>query len=214
MGPSPLWLRARLIAAGQRPISNIVDVTNYVMLLTGQPLHSYDLDQVAGGILVVRAADDGEKITTLDGNERVLDSEMVLICDEDGPSGGVAGVMGGRDSEVSDSTTRVLLEAATWNGPNILRTSNELGPALRSVGSLREAASSRAGDARAARRVEAHLRELGRNARARHDRRGHRAARTSRDRASLGADRGDPGHPDRHRRGSGEPDPAGLCGRA
>ena len=135
MGPSPLWLRARLIAAGQRPISNIVDVTNYVMLLTGQPLHSYDLDRVAGGLLVVRAAAQGEKITTLDGNERVLDSEMVVICDEDGPSGGIAGVMGGRDSEVSDSTTRVLLEAATWNGPNILRTSNELG--LRSEASAR-----------------------------------------------------------------------------
>ncbi|MDX6585757.1 MAG: phenylalanyl-tRNA synthetase beta chain [Solirubrobacterales bacterium] len=135
MGQSPLWLRARLIAAGQRPISNIVDITNYVMLLTGQPLHSYDLDQVAGGILVVRAAADGEKITTLDGNERVLDPEMVLICDEAGPSGGIAGVMGGRDSEVSGSTTRVLLEAATWNGPNILRTSNELG--LRSEASTR-----------------------------------------------------------------------------
>src|SRR5688572_2283806 len=118
MGPSPLWLRARLLAAGQRPISNIVDVTNYVMLLTGQPLHSYDLDRVAGGRLVVRSADEGEKITTLDGTERVLDSEMVVIWDENGPSGGIAGVMGGRDSEVSDATSRVLLEAATWNGPN------------------------------------------------------------------------------------------------
>jgi phenylalanyl-tRNA synthetase beta chain len=135
MGPSPLWLRARLIAAGQRPISNIVDVTNYVMLLTGQPLHSYDLDQVAGGVLVVRSAADGEKITTLDGNDRVLDSEMVLICDADGPAGGVAGVMGGRDSEVSDTTKRVLLEAATWNGPNILQTSQMLG--LRSEASAR-----------------------------------------------------------------------------
>ena len=135
MGPSPLWLRARLLAAGQRPISNIVDVTNYVMLLVGQPLHSYDLDRVAGGLLVVRGAADGEKITTLDGNERVLDSEMVVICDAEGPSGGVAGVMGGRDSEVSDSTTRVLLEAATWDGPNILRTSHELG--VRSEASAR-----------------------------------------------------------------------------
>ncbi len=135
MGPSPLWLRARLIAAGQRPISNIVDVTNYVMLLTGQPLHSYDLDRVAGGVLVVRASADGEKITTLDGTERVLDSQMVLICDADGPAGGIAGVMGGRESEVSDSTTRVLLEAATWDGPNILQTSNELG--LRSEASAR-----------------------------------------------------------------------------
>ena len=135
IGPSPLWLRARLLAAGQRPISNIVDVTNYVMLLTGQPLHSYDLDRVAGGVLIVRAASSGEKITTLDGSERVLDSEMVIICDQDGPSGGIAGVMGGQNSEVSDGTTRVLLEAATWNGPNILRTSSELG--LRSEASTR-----------------------------------------------------------------------------
>ncbi|MDQ2675821.1 MAG: phenylalanine--tRNA ligase subunit beta, partial [Actinomycetota bacterium] len=135
MGPSPLWLRARLIACGQRPISNIVDVTNYVMLLTGQPLHSYDLDRVAGGVLTVRSARDGEKITTLDGAERTLDPEMVVISDANGPSGGIAGVMGGRDSEVSDGTTRVLLEAATWDGPNILRTSSELG--LRSEASAR-----------------------------------------------------------------------------
>lgn len=135
MGPSPLWLRARLNAAGQRPISNIVDITNYVMLLTGQPLHSYDLDLLAGGILIVRRAADGEKMTTLDGNERILDSEMVMICDRDRPAGGIAGVMGGLDSEVSDGTTRVLLEAATWNGVNILRTSNALG--LRSEASTR-----------------------------------------------------------------------------
>ncbi|MDQ3758993.1 MAG: phenylalanine--tRNA ligase subunit beta, partial [Actinomycetota bacterium] len=135
MSPSPLWLRARLSAAGQRPISNIVDITNYVMLLTGQPLHAYDLDQVAGGVLIVRRAADGEKITTLDGNERTLDSEMVLICDRDRPAGGVAGVMGGLDSEVSGATTRVLLEAATWNGVNILRTSIALG--LRSEASAR-----------------------------------------------------------------------------
>ena len=135
IGASPLWLRARLNAAGQRPISNIVDVTNYVMLLVGQPLHAYDLDQVAGHELIVRAASDGEKITTLDGVERVLDAETVLICDRDRPAGGVAGVMGGQVSEVSAATERVLLEAATWNGPNILRTSNTLG--LRSEASTR-----------------------------------------------------------------------------
>ncbi|MDQ3729444.1 MAG: phenylalanine--tRNA ligase subunit beta [Actinomycetota bacterium] len=135
MGPSPLWLRARLAAAGQRALSNVVDVTNYVMLLTGQPLHSYDLDLVAGGILIVRRAADGEKMTTLDGNERVLDSEMVMICDRDRPAGGIAGVMGGLDSEVSDGTTRVLLESATWDGVSILRTSNALG--LRSEASAR-----------------------------------------------------------------------------
>ena len=135
MGPSPLWLRARLNAAGQRSISNIVDVTNYVMLLVGQPLHAYDLDRVAGPELIVRRARDGEKITTLDGSERTLDSGAVIICDREGPSGGIAGVMGGHDSEVSDSTTRVLLEAATWDGVNILETSNKLG--LRSEASAR-----------------------------------------------------------------------------
>ncbi|MEJ7875199.1 MAG: phenylalanine--tRNA ligase subunit beta [Solirubrobacterales bacterium] len=135
MGPSPLWLRARLAAVGQRAISNIVDITNYVMLLTGQPLHSYDLDQIAGGILIVRRAADGEKMRTLDGNERVLDSDMVVICDRDRPAGGIAGVMGGLDSEVSSATSRVLLESATWDGVNILRTSNALG--LRSEASAR-----------------------------------------------------------------------------
>ncbi len=135
MGPSPLWLRARLAAAGQRPISNVVDVTNYVMLMTAQPIHAYDLDRVAGHELIVRAATDGERITTLDGVERTLDSEMVLITDQEKPAGGIAGVMGGQVSEVSDATTRVLLEVATWNGPNILRTSNALG--LRSEASTR-----------------------------------------------------------------------------
>ncbi len=135
IGSSPLWLRARLSAAGQRPISNIVDITNYVMLLAGQPLHAYDLDRVTGHELIVRAAGDGERITTLDGVERRLDPEMVLITDQEKPAGGIAGVMGGQESEVSDGTTRVLLEAATWNGPNILTTSNALG--LRSEASTR-----------------------------------------------------------------------------
>jgi len=134
IGPSPLWLKARLTAAGQRPINNVVDVTNYVMLLTAQPLHAFDLDRVPGGELIVRSARDGETMTTLDGVERELDSEMVLVCDRDGPSG-IAGIMGGQISEVSDTTTRVLLEVATWNGVNILRTSRKLG--LRSDASNR-----------------------------------------------------------------------------
>lgn len=134
MGPSPLWLRARLRAAGQRSISNIVDVTNYVMLMTGQPLHAFDLDRVPGGELIVRRARDGETMTTLDGSERDFDPETVLVCDRDGPSG-IAGIMGGQVSEVSGDTTRVLLEVATWNGVNILRTSNALG--LRSEASAR-----------------------------------------------------------------------------
>ena len=134
IGPSPLWLKARLTAAGQRPINNVVDITNYVMLLTAQPLHAFDLDRLPGGELIVRTAAEGEKLTTLDGVERTFDAETVLVCDRDGPSG-IAGIMGGAASEVSDSTTRVLLEVATWNGVNILRTSRKLG--LRSDASNR-----------------------------------------------------------------------------
>ncbi|HWO16691.1 MAG TPA: phenylalanine--tRNA ligase subunit beta, partial [Solirubrobacterales bacterium] len=134
IAPSPLWLQARLAAAGQRSINNVVDITNYAMLLTGQPLHAFDLDKVPGGALTVRVAGDGEKMTTLDGVERTLDAETVLVCDDDGPSG-IAGIMGGQVSEVSDATTRVLLEVANWNGTNILRTSRMLG--LRSEASTR-----------------------------------------------------------------------------
>jgi phenylalanyl-tRNA synthetase beta chain len=133
-GPSPPWLRARLTAAGQRPISNVVDVTNYVMLLTGQPLHAFDLDLVAGGRLVVRRAGEGERLRTLDGVERELDSDAVVICDDQGPSS-LAGIMGGERSEVGDGTTRVLMESATWAGDNIQRSSVRLG--------LRSEASSR-----------------------------------------------------------------------
>ncbi len=134
IGPSPLWLQARLTAAGQRPINNVVDITNYVMLLTAQPLHAFDLDKVPNGALTVRAAENGETMTTLDGAERTFDAETVLVCDENGPSG-IAGIMGGQSSEVSDGTTRVLLEVANWNGTNILRTSRQLG--LRSEASAR-----------------------------------------------------------------------------
>jgi phenylalanyl-tRNA synthetase beta chain len=134
IGPSPSWLKAQLIAAGQRPINNVVDITNYVMLLTAQPLHAFDLDKVPGGELTIRRATEGEKMTTLDGVERSFDGDAVLVCDNDGPSG-IAGIMGGQVSEVSDETTRVLLEVATWNGRNILRTSRNLG--LRSEASNR-----------------------------------------------------------------------------
>ncbi len=126
VGPSPAWLRARLIAAGMRPISNVVDITNYVMLSTAQPLHAFDLDEVPGGEIIVRTAAEGEKMMTLDGVERSFDSETVLVCDRNGPTG-IAGIMGGQVSEVSEKTTRVLLEVATWNGVNILRTSSMLG---------------------------------------------------------------------------------------
>jgi phenylalanyl-tRNA synthetase beta chain len=134
IGPSPPWLKARLMASGQRPISNVVDVTNYVMLLTGQPLHAFDLDAVAGQVLTVRRAGAGEKVQTLDGQTRALDDQMLLIADADGPTS-IAGVMGGERSEVSDATTRVLMEAATWDGPNIHRTAWTLG--LQSEASLR-----------------------------------------------------------------------------
>ena len=126
VGPSPAWLKARLMAAGQRPISNVVDITNYVMLETGQPLHAFDFDRVAGGRLVVRRALDGETMTTLDGVERRLDPDVCLIADDDGPTS-IAGLMGGARSEVSGTTTRVLMEAATWDGPNLQRTSTRLG---------------------------------------------------------------------------------------
>ncbi|HEX6585558.1 MAG TPA: phenylalanine--tRNA ligase subunit beta [Solirubrobacterales bacterium] len=134
IGPSPLWLKARLIAAGMRPINNVVDITNYVMLLTAQPLHAFDLDKVPDGALTIRTAKQGERMTTLDGVERTFDDDAVLVCDRRGPSG-IAGIMGGEVSEVSETTTRVLLEVATWNGVNILRTSRNLG--LRSDASNR-----------------------------------------------------------------------------
>ena len=136
IAPSPAWLQARLAAAGQRAINNVVDITNYVMLLTAQPLHAFDLDKVSGGALSVRLAADGESMTTLDGVERELDAETVLVCDADRPSG-IAGIMGGQVSEVSEETTRVLLEVANWNGTNILRTSRQLGLRSRPPRALR-----------------------------------------------------------------------------
>jgi phenylalanyl-tRNA synthetase beta chain len=134
VAPSPPWLKARLMAAGQRPINNVVDITNYAMLLSGQPLHAFDLDRVAGARLVVRRARDGEQVQTLDGQTRVLDAEMVVIDDADGPTS-IAGLMGGARSEVAPETTSVLLEVATWHGPAIHRASWTLG--------LRSEASSR-----------------------------------------------------------------------
>ncbi len=134
IGSSPSWLKARLFAAGQRPINNVVDITNYVMLLCAQPLHAFDLDRVAGAKLTIRRAHDGEQVTTLDGQVRTLDGEMVLIEDAEGPTS-IAGIMGGERSEVQAQTKRVLMEVANWSGPNIHRTSWALG--------LRSEASSR-----------------------------------------------------------------------
>jgi phenylalanyl-tRNA synthetase beta chain len=134
VAPSPPWLKARLTAAGQRTINNVVDITNYAMLLSGQPLHAFDLDRVAGARLTVRRAHEGEQVQTLDGQTRTLDSEMLVIEDAEGPTS-IAGLMGGARSEVEPDTTRVLMEVATWNGPNIHRSSWALG--LRSEASGR-----------------------------------------------------------------------------
>jgi phenylalanyl-tRNA synthetase beta chain len=134
IAPSPPWLKARLAAAGQRTINNVVDITNYAMLLSGQPLHAFDLDRVAGARLNVRRARGGEQVETLDGQTRTLDGETVVIEDGHGPAS-IAGLMGGARSEVHEDTTRVLMEVATWNGPNIHRSSWALG--LRSEASGR-----------------------------------------------------------------------------
>ena len=124
--PSPLWMQNRLRNSGIRPINNVVDVTNYVMLELGQPMHAYDYDCVADHTLIARRAKAGETLTTLDGNERELNESMLIIADTKGPIG-VAGVMGGLTSEVTDRTTNVLFEAAVFNGPSIRRTSKALG---------------------------------------------------------------------------------------
>lgn len=134
VGVSPMWLQNRLRAAGVRPISNIVDVTNYVMLELGQPLHAFDYDRLKNHYIIVRRAKDNEKIVSLDGVERTLNPDMLVITDEAGPVG-VAGVMGGLDSEVTDQTTSVLLESAYFHPTNIRRTSKALG--LRSESSMR-----------------------------------------------------------------------------
>jgi phenylalanyl-tRNA synthetase beta chain len=154
IGPSPLWLKQRLMSAGQRPISNVVDITNYVMLATGQPLHAFDLDEVRGSRIVVRRAAEGETMTTLDGVERSFGPDVALVCDAEGPSG-IAGIMGGQISEVSDKTIRVLMEAASWVGPNIMRTSRTLG--LRSEASARFEKQLHPEQAIAAQRLAARL---------------------------------------------------------
>ncbi|MFZ4585566.1 MAG: phenylalanine--tRNA ligase subunit beta [Acidimicrobiia bacterium] len=135
MGSSPDWMQQRLIKAGMRPISNVVDVTNYVMLEMSRPVHAFDLDRLAGGGIVVRTARDGETMTTLDDVERELTAEDLLICDAERAPQAIAGIMGGADAEVSDATTRILLEVAHFERMGIARTSKRL--KLRSEASAR-----------------------------------------------------------------------------
>ncbi|MDY3226043.1 MAG: phenylalanine--tRNA ligase subunit beta, partial [Candidatus Faecousia sp.] len=126
IGPSPKWLRQRLRANGVRPINNIVDITNYVMLEYGQPMHAFDYRYVSSGKIVVREAEDGETLTTLDGNVRQLKAGMLVIADENKPIG-LAGIMGGENSEIVDDTTMVVFESANFNGTSIRQTALALG---------------------------------------------------------------------------------------
>ena len=134
IGPSPAWLVERLQSVGLRSINNVVDVTNFVMMETCQPLHAYDLDKLSGNVLIARSAHAGEKLITLDEKERTLTPEMIVIADDKGAVG-LAGVMGGLKSEVTPATQRIVLEGAVFHGPSVRRTSRALG--------LRSDASSR-----------------------------------------------------------------------
>jgi phenylalanyl-tRNA synthetase beta chain len=134
IGPSPVWLRARLLAAGMRPISNVVDITNYVMLALGNPLHAFDCQKLAGGKIVVRRAKPGEKLRTLDGVERELEPYDLMIADAE-HAVALAGIMGGEETEIGADTTEILLEAANFDPYTIFRTSERL--RLRTEGSNR-----------------------------------------------------------------------------
>ena len=126
LGPSPDWMQDLLLAVGVRPINNIVDCTNFVMLETGQPLHAFDYDRIAGKTIIVRTAKQGDSFTTLDGKARTLTDETLMICDKDRPVA-MGGVMGGENSEIQDGTVNVLLESAWFDASNIRKTSKGLG---------------------------------------------------------------------------------------
>ena len=124
--PSPLWMQQRLKAAGMRPINNVVDITNFVMLETGQPMHAFDYEDIRGKQIIVRRAEEGEKIVTLDGKERDLTTSMLMIADGEG-SIGIAGVMGGENSEIKETTKTIVFESAKFQYGNIRQTSRALG---------------------------------------------------------------------------------------
>lgn len=126
IAPSPKWMQRRLAASGIRPINNLVDITNYVMEEYGQPMHAYDLDTIAGRKIIVRRAKDGDEFQTLDGQMRVLDKDVLMICDAEKEIG-IAGIMGGENSKITDDVKTVLFEAATFNGANIRKSAKRIG---------------------------------------------------------------------------------------
>ena len=126
IGPSPQWMQRALASSGIRPINNLVDITNYVMEEYGQPMHAYDLDTIAGNKIIVRRAEDGEKFVTLDGQERQMDKDVLMICDSE-KAVGLAGIMGGENSMITDSVKTVLFEAANFDGTNIRLSAKRIG---------------------------------------------------------------------------------------
>ena len=126
LGPSPVWMQRRLASVGIRPINNLVDITNYVMEEMGQPMHAYDLSTIAGKQIIVRNAENGEKFVTLDGQERTMDESVLMICDGE-KAVGIAGIMGGENSMITDSVDTVLFEAANFDGTNIRKSSKKIG---------------------------------------------------------------------------------------
>ncbi|RDU22991.1 phenylalanine--tRNA ligase subunit beta [Anaerosacchariphilus polymeriproducens] len=126
IAPSPIWMQRRLASQGIRPINNIVDITNYVMEEYGQPMHAFDLEKIAEKEIIVKCANNGDKFTTLDGQERILDDSVLMICDGEKPVG-IAGIMGGENSMITDSVQTILFEAACFNGTNIRLSSKKIG---------------------------------------------------------------------------------------
>ena len=126
IGPSPKWMQRRLASVGIRPINNLVDITNYVMEEYGQPMHAYDLETIAGHQIVVKTAQDGETFTTLDGQERKVDKDVLMICDGE-KAIGIAGIMGGENSMITDDVKTMLFEAACFDGVNIRKSSKRVG---------------------------------------------------------------------------------------